>query len=124
MISSIKFIDAHIFIERWSNPRAEEFTNALQREQHCTSVLVLAEVQHKLRKKKVKNVFEYLRGIMGAIKVHGVIQEDLFNALKNPLDIGINDKLHLAVMKRNKISTIVSYDTDFDQDQEITREEL
>ena len=124
MISSIKFVDANIFIERWSNPQVEEFTNSLRREQHCTSVLVLAEVQHKLKKKKVKNIFEYLRGIMGAIKVHDVIQEDLFNALKNPLDININDKLHLAVMKRNKISTIVSYDTDFDQEKEITREEV
>jgi len=52
MISSIKFIDANIFIQRWYNLRVEKFINKLDREQHCTSVLVLMEVCHKLQKKK------------------------------------------------------------------------
>ena len=120
----IKFIDANIFIERWSNPKAEEFTNLLNREEHCTSVLVLAEVYHKLKLKNVKNVFDYIRGIMGSIDVYDFNQEDLFNAIKNPSDLNINDKIHIEIMKRNNIGTIISFDTDFDRDKTIRREEL
>ena len=120
----IKFIDANIFIGRWDNPKAEQLTNLLDREQHCTSVLVLIEVEHKLRKKKVENIFDYIRGIMGSIPVFDVIQEDLFNALKNNLNIDINDKIHIAVMKRNNIHNIISLDRDFDKEKSIQREEL
>ena len=120
----IKFIDANIFIERWSNPKAEEFTNSLNSENHCTSVLVLAEVYHKLKQKNIKNIFDYIRGIMGTIKVYEFIRNDLFNAIKNPLDLNINDKIHIEIMKRNKVLTIVSYDEDFDRVKTIIREEL
>ncbi len=118
-----KFIDTNIFIERWGNERVRQFTESLNREENCTSVLVLTEVYHKLSKKKIKNIFEYVRAIMGAIKVHDILQEDLFNAMKNPIDVSINDKIHIAVMKRNKIQTLVSFDGGFDQDKTIEREE-
>ena len=120
----IKFIDANIFIERWSNPKAKELIDSLSREKHCTSVLVLAEVYHKLKQKNVKNVFDYLRGIMGAIKIYDFTQNDLFNAIKNLSDLNINDKIHIEVMKRNNIDTIISFDSDFDRDKTIRREEL
>ncbi len=123
MTSTTKFIDANIFIERWDNPKARQFIDDLDSESYCTSVLVLAEVYHKLQKKGVKNSFGYIKAIMGAIKVHDIMQTDLFNAMKNPLDININDKIHLEVMCRNGIDSIVSFDKDFDKDKSSTREE-
>ena len=124
MTSTTKFIDANIFIERWSNPKAEQLTNSLNREEHCTSVLVLAEVCHKLKLKNIRNIFEYIRGIMGAIKIYDFTQQDLFDAIKNPSDININDKIHISVMKNNDIDTIISFDKGFDKDKTIKREEL
>ena len=123
MTSTIKFIDANIFIERWSNPKAEQLTNSLNREEHCTSVLVLAEVYHKLKQKNVANVFGYIRGIMGAIKAYDFTQQDFFDAIKIPFDIGINDKIHIAVMKNNNVGTIITFDKGFDKDKTIKREE-
>ncbi|MBI2136033.1 type II toxin-antitoxin system VapC family toxin [Candidatus Woesearchaeota archaeon] len=120
----IKFIDANIFIERWTNPKAQELIDQLDREMHCTSVLVLSEVYHKLKARKVGNIFDYLRGIMGSIAVHDFTKDDLFNALKNPADLNVNDKIHIETMKRNKVNTIISYDKDFDRDKTIIREEL
>ena len=120
----IKFIDANIFIERWSNPKAEQLTNSLNREKHSTSVLVLAEVYHKLKLKNIKNVFEYIRGIMGSINVYDFTQQDLFDAIKNPSGININDKIHISVMKNNNLDTIISFDKGFDRDKTIKREEL
>ena len=124
MTSTIKFIDANIFIERWSNPKAEQLTDSLNREKHCTSVLVLAEVYHKLKLKNIKSIFEYIRGVMGSIKVYDFTQQDLFDAIKNPSDININDKIHIAVMKNNNIDAIISFDRGFDKDKTIRREEL
>lgn len=124
MIYMIKFIDANIFIERWSNQKAEKFLDNLNREEYCTSILVLTEVYHKLTKKNIKNTFDYIRTIMGMIRVHEITQEDLFNAAKSPIEMNINDKIHIAVMKRNSIKTIVSFDTDFDNDKTIIREEI
>ena len=123
MTSTTKFIDANIFIERWSNPKAEQLTNSLNREEHCTSVLVLAEVYHKLNQKNVNNVFGYIRSIMGAIKVYDFTQQDFFDAVKNTLDVEINDKIHLAVMRNNNVSAIISFDKGFDKDKAIKRED-
>ena len=119
-----KFIDANIFIERWSNPKAREFTNSLNSKEHCTSTLVLAEVYHKLEKKNITNILEYIRAIMGAIKVYDITQNDLFNAIKNPLKININDKIHIETMKRNNVRIIISFDKDFDKEKSVFREEL
>ena len=124
MTSTTKFIDANIFILRWGNPKVKEFIDSLNREEHCTSVLVLAEVYYKLKQKKVENVFNYIRGILGTIKIHDFTQEELFEAIKSPLEININDKIHIAVMKNNSINTVISFDKDFDRDKTIKREEL
>jgi predicted nucleic acid-binding protein len=124
MISTIKFIDANIFIERWGNAAAKELTDNLDPEKHCTSVLVLAEVHHKLSRKGLKNAFGYIRNIMGAIKVHDICQGDLFNAMKNPSPLCINDKMHIEVMKRNGMNTIISFDKGFDKDKTIMRESV
>ena len=124
MTSMLKFIDANIFIERWSNDKAKELTDSLEREEHCTSVLVLAEVYHKLKLKNVKNAFEYIRGIMGSINVYDFTKDDLFNAIKSPSDLNVNDKIHIEVMKKNNIHTIISFDKDFDKVKAITREEV
>lgn len=124
MTYTIKFIDANIFILRWSDQKVKEFIDSLSFGDYCTSVLVLAEVHHKLKQKNIENVFEYIRGIMGTIKVYDFRQQDLFDAVKNPLDMSINDKIHIAVMKNNNIGTIISYDKSFDKDKAIRREEL
>ncbi len=123
MTSTTKFIDANIFIKRWDTPKVKEFVDSLDRDMHCTSVLALAEVYHKLKKKNIENAFGYIRTVMGVIRVYDFIQDDMFEAMKNPADININDRIHLAIMKRNNISTIVSFDQDFDSDKTITREE-
>ncbi len=119
----IKFIDANIFIERWNSEKVRYFLDNLNREEHCTSVLVLSEVFHKLTAKKVQ-AFPYLRSIMGAIKVHNIEQSDLFTAMAMNIAININDRIHIAVMRRNNITTIISFDKDFDQDKTIQREEI
>ena len=115
------FIDANIFLKRWSDLKVEKFINSLDRDKHKTSVLVLAEVSHKLENKQVKNTFEYIRDIMGKIEVLDVTRNDLFQALKNQTPIGVNDRIHLAVMKRNNIHAIISFDKDFDKDKTIKR---
>jgi len=115
------FIDANIFIERWTNPEAKKLIDNLNREEHFTSVLVLAEVYHKLRMKNVKSAMEYIKAILGSITVFDFSQQDLFNAIKNQLDIHINDKIHIETMKRNNINTILSFDLDFDKEKTITR---
>ena len=61
---------------------------------------------------------------MGTIKVYDMTQNDLFIAMKDSLDININDKIHIATMKRNNITVIISFDTDFDKDKTIFREEV
>ncbi len=119
----IKFIDANVFVRRWEDPACKRFLDAVNQDRFCTSVLALSEAHHKLERLGVKHVFEYVRDIMGLITVYNVLQDDLFSAMKNPLNMPINDKLHLAVMKRNFVDTIVSYDKDFDKDKTITREE-
>jgi len=124
MISTIKFIDANILLERWSNPKAKLLIENLDREKYCTSVLVLAEVYHKLKKKNIEYSFEYIRNIMGAIKVYDITQDDLFTAIKQDLDININDRIHIATMKRNNTNIILSFDKDFDNDKTIIREEI
>jgi predicted nucleic acid-binding protein len=124
MTSTPKFIDANIFIERWTNPSAKAFIDALHPDEHCTSVLVLAEVYHKLQQKGVKSAFEYMRAIMGVLKVHEITQNDLFNAMKSQLEMRINDRIHLEVMKRNDVHIIVSFDKDFDKDKTVRREEV
>ncbi len=118
-----KFIDANIFVLRWSNPKVKEFIDSLGSGNYCTSVLVLAEVYHKLKQKNIENVFDYVRGIMGTIKVFDFTQQDLFDAMKDRSDLHINDKVHAAVMKNNSIRTILSYDADFDREKTIVREE-
>jgi len=123
MISTTKFIDANIFIERWSNDSCRQLIDDLDLEEYHTSVLVLTEVYHKLTKKRVRSAFDYVRAIMGSVKVHDIRQNDLFNAMKNNLDININDKIHIEVMRRNNISTIISFDKDFDKEKTVRREE-
>lgn len=118
-----KFIDANIFIRRFNDPKVKEFTNQLNRDEHCTSVLVLAETYHKLKKYNVENTFGFFRTIMGAVEILDVTQSDFFLALTSNLDININDKIHIATMKRNSISTIISFDKDFEKEKTILREE-
>ncbi|MBU0461622.1 MAG: type II toxin-antitoxin system VapC family toxin [Nanoarchaeota archaeon] len=123
MTSMIRFIDANVFLTRWSDERSKALIDGLNSEEHCTSVLVLAEVYHKLAYRNANNVFEYIRTIMGAIKVQDITQSDFFNAVKNPAKIDINDKINIEVMRRNGILKIISYDKDFDKEQTIKREE-
>lgn len=120
----MKFVDANIFIERWiNNLKAEDLINNLNSEEYCTSVLVLSEVYNKLTKKNVSHAFEYLREIMGAITVFDITQADLFKAISNTIPISINDKIHIAVMKRHDVSIIISYDKDFDKEKTLQRME-
>lgn len=119
-----KFIDANIFIKIAEDENSEGFFEGLNLNEHFTSVLVLAEAYHKLTKKNLRNVFQYMRLIMSAVTVLDIGQSDFFNAIKNPSDLNINDKIHIEIMKRNSIDTIISFDKDFDRDKTIKREEI
>lgn len=119
----IKFLDANYLIEASQHEDINTFVDKLDPNVYATSVLVLAEVFHKLQKKNMSHCFMYLRTIMSVVTVFDITQNDFFEAMKNPLQININDKIHLAVMKRNNIKTIISYDKDFDKDKTISREE-
>jgi len=123
MTYTAKFIDSNVFLKRWIDPNCAKLIESLDREKHCTSVLVLAEVHHLLTKKNINGVFDYLRSILGTISVFDFTQEDLFNAIKSPDSFDINDKINIEVMKRNNISTIISFDKDFDRVKTIKREE-
>ena len=118
-----KFVDSNIFIRRWDDKHVEDFIDSIEFGEYCTSVLVLSEVHHKLSKKNIKGAFKYIRNLMGSLVVHDFVKGDIFNAMKNPCNIGINDKIHIEIMKRNNINTIISYDKDFDQVKTIKREE-
>lgn len=120
MITMI-FIDATIFLERWSNDAAKAVTENINPEEYCTSVLVLSEVYHKLRNKGATQTFAFIRNMLGSLTIFDYLQQDLFDAMKNPVEININDKIHIAIMKMNNISEIISYDKDFDRDQLIRR---
>ena len=122
MTSMIKFIDANVFIRRWDDSKVRAFVDSLEENEYATSTLVLTEVFHKLSKKKIQTSFEYVRSIMGAIRVFDVTQSDLFNAMKSSFEININDKIHIQTMKRHGINTIISFDKDFDRDKTIRRE--
>ena len=120
----MKFIDANVFIYRWNNPKVKEFVDSLEPGHYATSVLVLAEVYHKLRILKIDASESYCREIMGIIKVLDITQNDFFWALRSDLQIPINDRIHIATMKHHGLSTIISFDKDFDQDKTIIREEV
>jgi len=123
MTSTIKFIDANIFLKKWIDAKSAKLVENLDREKHCTSVLVLSEVHHLLTRKNISGAFDYLRSILGRITVFDFVQEDLFNAIKNEQSFDINDKVNVEIMKRNNINTIVSYDKEFDRVKTIKREE-
>ncbi|HII71268.1 TPA: type II toxin-antitoxin system VapC family toxin [Candidatus Woesearchaeota archaeon] len=119
--STIRFIDANIFLSRWDDAAARDYLETLDPEKDYTSVTVLGEVYHVLTRKGVDDVFRLIRRLMAMTTVLEVTQDDLFNAVKNPIDIEINDKISIAVMRRNGIDTILSYDKGFDQDKTIKR---
>src|SRR3989338_7143142 len=122
MTSMTKFVDANIFLKQIIDPKVKEFVSNLNPEDYCTSVLVLTEVHHKLTKKGLE-AFKLVREIMSVVSVLDITQSDFFLALTSNLEININDKIHIATMKRNNISTIISFDKDFDKEKTIAREE-
>jgi len=123
MTSTIRFIDANIFILNVNN---HTFLDSLNPSEYATSILVLSETFHKLTKryKEQGEIFNYIRSIMGCVHVYDVTQNDFFLAMTSSLQININDKIHIATMKRNNITVILSYDTDFDKDKTIQGEEI
>ena len=60
---------------------------------------------------------------MGTIQIFDVEKGDFFRAMSLGQSLQINDNIHVEVMKRNNITTIISYDKDFDAIKKITREE-
>ncbi|MBI2139456.1 type II toxin-antitoxin system VapC family toxin [Candidatus Woesearchaeota archaeon] len=117
-----KFVDANIIIDSWSDPAVKKLVSEFNKEEYATSVLALAEAYHKLQKKGIENLFELFRELLANITVYDVSIGDFFNAIKSNAPLSINDKLHIEVMKRHDISTIISFDKDFDKVKTITRE--
>lgn len=128
------FIDSNIFIHAalGRDKKAVSCREFLQRVQtgeqnsHC-SVLVLEETLKAIsllrdEDSSVKAVSKFLR--LQNLHIHPVDMDDLsvcFKFFTQSMDV--HDSLHLAVMKKHKISTILSYDKDFDNIKGIKRVE-
>lgn len=128
------FIDANIFIHAalGRDKKAEECRNFLKKvesgEQNShTSVLVLEEALKAIshfrgESPSVEVINRFLR--IKNLTVLALAKEDLecsFEFFKKSLDV--HDSLHLAIMKKQGITTILSYDKDFDSIKGIKRVE-
>lgn len=84
-----------------------------------TSVEIFQELLHRYtaiqRQKDIQIVFDALYGLVE--EVFSISRDDVFNAkdliLRYP-QLSARDALHVAVMNRHKIDTILSFDRGFD----------
>jgi predicted nucleic acid-binding protein len=127
------FVDANVpmYLVGAEHPHkadAQRLIERLVREQRrlVTSSEVFQEILHRFvsidRRDRIELAFETLRGVVEdvlAIEVSDVFAaKDLIHA--NPL-LSARDALHVAVMRRCKLSEIVSFDRGFDAIGGITR---
>jgi hypothetical protein len=99
---------------------------ASERRRLATSSEVFQEMLHRLssidRREDVELAFETLRGLVD--EVFAVEEADVFVAkdvLYGHPRLSARDALHVAVMRRNEIAEIVSFDRGFDQVAAVTR---
>ena len=137
----MRFLDANVFIYAYYRPRRElgereqemkeEAKAILTRindgeEQAVTTVVHLSEVSNILKRgMSPDDLATLILGLLMAedIAVEGVSGDLYFAAaeLGRELEMGPNDALAVEVMRRNQISEIYSFDTDFDKVQGINR---
>ncbi len=128
------FIDANVFIHALgSNPRSGTCRNFLCRvesgEQHAiTSVLVLDEVLYHLlvHGRTAQQGEAALRKICAIPNLQVCpVDSEIFLSSLSFLAQGLDprDALHAAVMKAHGVSTILSYDKDFDRVKSVKRME-
>lgn len=121
------FVDANVpmYLVGDDHPHkldAQLIIGRLAREQRrlATSAEVFQEMLHRLgsidRREDIELAFETLRGLVD--QVFAIEETDVFAAkgvLYGHSRLSARDALHVAVMRRNEISEIVSFDRGFDQ---------
>ncbi|MFH1307134.1 MAG: type II toxin-antitoxin system VapC family toxin [Candidatus Micrarchaeota archaeon] len=126
------FIDTNIFVGAYCSfdkkgGKCRNFLRCIEsgEQNSSTSVLVLDETLKTLsnlsgEKRAISAVNKILE--ISNLEVFAVDKEDFENCLeyfKQSMDV--HDSLHLAVMKKNGIKAILSYDKDFDLAKGIKR---
>lgn len=91
-----------------------------RQEKLVTSVEIFQEILHRYvsirRMEAVEPAFRVLQGIVD--EVFPVEQRDVMRAkeiVQLPSALSARDALHLAVMERNNVSRLMSFDADFDR---------
>lgn len=91
-----------------------------RQEKLVTSVEIFQEILHRYvsirRMEAVEPAFRVLQGIVD--EVFPVEQRDVMRAkeiVQLPAALSARDALHLAVMERNNVSRLMSFDADFDR---------
>ena len=128
------FIDANIFVAYYINKgkdgeRARQFLKKVADggQNAATSALVINEVCHFFMERaefsQVEKVHQQLTSIpnLSILAVDDRITRLSIDFMRNGL--GVSDAYHAATMKINNISTICSFDTDFDKAKGIKRQE-
>lgn len=129
------YIDSNVFINAYfdrgiAGAKAREFIKKIvSGEQNSTiSCLVIDEVAYKLSEKKGNAFSARIWSNLLSIPNLRILPIDEKAARRVPqlLKAGLmpRDALHVAVMQEHGISTILSFDKDFDSIKSITRKEL
>ena len=125
------YIDSNIFLysiimdPRYGKPCAKIIEDIYaKRVKALISSIVLLEVANALRKYRVPNLSERVKGILSLpLRVAEVSIDDVLRAieLSERLKLSPYDALHVAVMDREGVNRIVTVDKDFDKVGWITR---
>lgn len=127
------FVDANIpmYLVGGEHPHKLEARSLLERlaterRRLVTSTETFQEILHRYisidRRDRIEIAFETLRGIVD--DVFAVEEADVIAAkalVQADLQLSARDALHVAVMRRNRITRILSFDRGFDRVAGITR---
>ena len=131
------FIDANIFMyaagkEHQFKSKCLKFLSKVAQsgstENYCTNTEVLQEILHRYRSLRRDEIgFEIFNAVLALnINILPIELMDISLAkrlLSKHKNLSTRDAVHLGVMIRNDIDTIVSYDSDFDGFSDIRRME-
>ncbi len=137
----MRFLDANVFVYAYYKPRgkltkeqkdlkdkAKAIVKAINegREEVITSVVHLSEISNILKRAMpTSELHNFLLGLYSRenVKIVGVTSADYLLAIElmNELDMDPSDTLAVAIMKRNNLKEIYTFDKGFDKIKEIKR---
>ena len=128
------FIDANIFIMAMigkdrTSEKCRDYMHKIENgeQQATTSVLVLDEVLHNISEYRGTEIaIKFLKkiSVFPNLEICEITLSEFNDSLKFVNDgLRPRDALHVAVMRANGVSTILSFDKDFDGVKEIERKE-